>query len=149
MNCRKALKGCICLSVSTVPSSDNGSAWDSHTSAPKESQLGKSVMPRIPSPSWSGKQGSSNGEIMTGPAQAPSGWVLLPHPLEPEPHNLCAIKTFKSFAPVTSPLKYTLREETDRGKNKPQTKGYLPNLCLPSQETTKQPMTNPTAKQAK
>lgn len=62
---------------------------------PKGKSAGKSIMPRIPSPSWSGKQGSSNDEIMTGPAQALVGGSSC-LALEPEPHNLCAIKTFKS-----------------------------------------------------
>ena len=44
---------------------------------------------------------------------------------------------------MTSPLKYRLREETDRGKNKPQTKEYLPNLYLQSQETRSSLNANP------
>ena len=64
---------------------------------PKGKSAGKSIMPRIPSPSRTGKQESSSDETMTGSAQALAGGSSC-LALEPEPHNLCASKTFKSFA---------------------------------------------------
>lgn len=64
---------------------------------PKGKSAGKSIMPRIPSPSQTGKQESSSDETMTGSAQALAGGSSC-LALEPEPHNLCASKTFKSFA---------------------------------------------------
>ena len=64
---------------------------------PKGMSAGKSIMPTIPSPSRTGKQESGSDETMTGPAQALVGGSSCLS-VEPEPHNLCASKTFESFA---------------------------------------------------
>lgn len=104
---------------------------------PKGKSAGKSIMSRIPSPSTVRKAGVEQWQNHDRASPSSSGWVLLPH-LEPEPHNLCAVKTLRSLALWPHPW------NTDRGKKVTKAeqatdKGVSPKLLPTISGNEKQP----------